>query len=80
MSMAVKCGDLNLASDAGIRALNERIRRAARRACGVASTYVADCREVFADCYQDTVARAPAQVHAAQVAALRDRTSPLGAN
>jgi UrcA family protein len=71
ISVTVGYGDLNLASEAGAKAMVIRIQSAARRACGDAPDFRDLSRVAFyARCRSDTVARAVRTLDSPLVTAL----------
>ena len=71
-STTVKFGDLDLNTDAGRRALLDRLSKAANRVCREkASSYASvGTAQVHLACYRSTLAAAVDKVHHAQLSAL----------
>ena len=77
-SVAVKLGDLDLTTEAGSRVAYQRIRAAAKQACGFTThmgDYVVGARGVYMHCYDATMATAVKQVGRTQLAAIHDQAS-----
>lgn len=80
-SLIVKLNDLVLSTDEGVRLAYERIRAAAKQACTFTThmgDYVVGSREVYAHCYNTTMATAIKQVNRTQIAALHEQQSRIG--
>ncbi len=70
-SVAVRYGDLNLATDAGVDALYARVSYAARQVCAVGGLDIRNLREFAAEraCESQAIERAVHSVQAPKVAA-----------
>ena len=60
-SSAVSYADLDLRTEAGVRALDRRIRAAVREACGTASSFDAAGKDAVRDCRADAFAQISTQ-------------------
>jgi UrcA family protein len=77
---AVKVDDLDLTTDSGIKAANERILGAARQACDYttnAGDYVVGRTQVFRACLDRTVAAASGRLEQLRLAALQHGGAPI---
>ncbi len=77
-AIRVSYADLNLATDAGSRALYQRITAAAHRVCAVSDIRDLDGLAADRSCEQAAIEQAVHQVHSAAFAALNARTPPRG--
>lgn len=78
-SIAVKLDDLDLMTDAGLKAANERILVAARKACDYttnAGDYVVGRHQVLRACIDRTVAAAGGRLEQLRLAALLRNGAP----
>lgn len=73
-SVAVAHGDLDLRTEAGIKALDRRIWRAAAAVCGTAPDYDLKGKNDVRKCRRDTRRVASAQADLAIASAKRDQT------
>ena len=72
-TLVVKVGDLDLATDSGVKVAYDRVLNAARKACNyttVAGDYVVGRREVYRACLDRTIAEATARLEQLRLAAL----------
>jgi UrcA family protein len=69
-SVAVRYGDLDLASDAGVRALYARLRSAAANVCGPGADRDLAMRQAWQACRDEALGRAVSQLGNARLAAL----------
>jgi len=77
-AVVVKYGDLNLATDAGVKALYQRITYAARQACPDPAINDLIFRQRVEDCRSQAVARAIREVDNSRLAALHAGHSKNG--
>ena len=78
--IVVKLDDLDLTAEAGIKAANERILDAARRACDYTSNdgdYVVGRNQVFRECLDRTMAAASGRLELLRLAAMLHRGAPI---
>jgi UrcA family protein len=78
--LAVKVDDLDLTTDSGIKAANERILGAARRACDYttnAGDYVVGRNQVFRACLDRAMAAASGRLEQLRLAALQQGGAPI---
>ena len=79
-SLAVKVNDLDLTTDSGMNAANERILGAASRACDYTTNtgdYAVGRNEVYRACLDRTMAAASAQLEQLRLAALLRGGAPI---
>ena len=76
-STTVKAGDLDLNTDAGRRALLDRLSKAAGRVCEeyANANWTLGYYEVYSSCFRSTLAAAVEKIHHEQVSALFTATS-----
>jgi UrcA family protein len=81
-SKIIQYGDLDLSTDAGVQALYERIKSAARHVCYLEMSEHPgiDLQARYFDCYEDAVANAVKQIGEARLAALHRTQSRLAGN
>lgn len=81
-STVIQYRDLDLSTDAGVRALYERIKRAAHHVCFVETSAHPgiDQQALYSACYQDAVADAVKQLGQERLAALHRAQSRVAAN
>jgi len=81
-SIVVHFRDLDLSTDAGVQALYERIKTAAKRVCQheTDGQSLVDKQAVYVACYRDTIGNAVKQVGEARLAAVHGAQSRLAAN
>ena len=72
----VSYGDLNLATEAGAKALYGRLRHAASRVCTIQGSVLMDGWRL---CYEKALNSAVASVNEPLIAALHNRSYPMGA-
>ncbi len=75
-SEVVRFGDLNLSSDAGVRALYKRIRQAARKVCSQANDSVHLEQRNFRACQDKAVADAVGKVNRPSLTAMHRSQNP----
>ena len=61
-SVVVKYGDLNLATQSGVKSLHSRIRNAAEQVCSPLNSRVLGLREQYERCVSDAVSQSVADV------------------
>lgn len=76
---AVSYADLDLRTEAGVRALDRRIRAAVREACGSASSFDSAGKDAVRDCRADAFAQISAQRQSAIAEANRSGGYALAA-
>jgi UrcA family protein len=77
-AIRVSYRDLNLATDAGSRALLQRISAAAHKVCAVSDIRDLDGLAADKSCERDAIEQAVNQVHSANLAALSARAQQRG--
>ena len=81
-STVVQYRDLDLSTEAGVQALYERIKTAAKRVCfhETDGQSLVDKQAVYVACYRDTIGNAVKQLGVARLAAVHRAQSRLAAN